>query len=217
MQRLDWSNWPVKTTSARRLHRRTCTSHRRQPAVAPEKLGSLRSRGWRGASTEPGGGHGNGHFPTCLGGSTSRVAHSAAQTAAVKFHQGCRGLRQDHRQLVIGHSGCTARAHAWSLRVICVPRDGRIGSHAYGTWGGRKCRARARGATSVCLSVFSPCFPCCCYKSFVFAISDCKKGRWIPFASTRWIRDFSSIPGKPVNETEAGCARCGFSAAAAAA
>ena len=155
--------WAINSTSARRRHRRACTIHRRRPAVAPEKLGSLRSHGWHGASTEPGGDHGNGHFSTRLGGSTLRVASSAAQTAAVHIYQGHRDVRQDHRQLVIGHSGCIARAHVWSSRVICVSRDGRIRSRAYGTWGGHKCRARARGATSVCLSVFSPCFPCCCY------------------------------------------------------
>ena len=73
-----------------------------------------------------------------------------------------------------------------------------------------RCRARARGATSVCLSVFSPCFPCCCYKSFVFVISYCKKGKSIPIASTRSIRESSSFSGKSVNETEAGWGRHGF-------
>ena len=151
-------------TSAQRRLRRACSVHRRRPAVAPLPLGSLHSSNGHGASAEPRGGHGNGRHPTRLGGSTSRVARSAAQTAAVHIDQDHQDHRQDHRRLVIEHSGWIARAHVWYSRGMCVARGGRIGSRTYGTWGGRQCRPAARGASSMFLSDMSPWLDCCCYK-----------------------------------------------------
>ena len=155
-------------TSAQRRLRRACSVDRRRPAVAPLvaplPLGSLHSSNGHGASAEPRGGHGNGRPPTRPGGSTSRVARSAAQTAAVHIDQDHQDHRQGHRRLVIEHSGCIARAHVWSSRGMCVARGGRIGSRTYGTWGGRQCRPAARGASSMFLSDMSPWLVCCCYK-----------------------------------------------------